>query len=280
MSTVSGTGTRIPGRPAMAGRLALALAVMAAAVVAGVGIGASPSSQPMNVVSTAPTLDFGFLPDPQFGSGYQTQGGYPQVYGAGGLSAVNAALAQVFSSVEEQTRQSLAGLAQEEDSSQADGPGLYATNPQQGVLYADHTVVSVLVPFDALPPGGTSGESWISATVLVPSGRAVQISDLFTHESAAMAALRTLLAKGLVDSSTCLVQSLGQIDANESSLLSELQPTPATFVHFAVTPYGLTVGFPQGMVTDDACGNTSATVTWSQLQTMLSPLGLSLEKGV
>jgi hypothetical protein len=257
----------------------LALAITAAAAATGAGFGPPPSPQP-TAASAPPTLDFGFLPDPQFGPGYQTQGGYPQVYGAGGLSAVNAALAQTFSSIEEQTRQSLAGLTQQDDSSQASGPGLYSTNPQQGVLYADRTVVSVLVPFDALPPGGTSGESWISATVLVPSGRAVQISDLFSHEPAAMSALRTLLAKGLVASSACVVQSLSQIDANASSVAAELPPTPATFAHFAVTPYGLTVGFPQGMITDDACGNTSTTVTWSQLRTMLSPLGLSLEKGV
>jgi hypothetical protein len=280
MSAASGTGARIPGRPAMAGRLVLALAVLAAAAVVGVRIGASPSQQPMIGAPAPPTLDFGVLPDPQFGAGYQTQGGYPQVYGAGGLSAVNAALARAFSSVEEQTRQSFASLAQQENFSQADGPGLYATDPQQGVLYADHTVVSVLVPLDALPPGGTSGETWISATVLVPSGRAVQISDLFAHPSEAMAALRTLLAKSLIASSACLVQSLGQVDGNASSLASGLQPTPAAFAHFALTPYGLTVGFPQGMLTDDACGNISATVTWSQLRPMLSAFGVGIEKGV
>ena len=280
MSAASGTGGRIPGRSAMAGRLVLALVVLAAAAVLGVRIGASPSQQSVVGAASSPTLDFGVLPDPQFGTGYVTQGGYPQVYGLGGLSAVNAALAQAFSSVEEQMRQTFAGLAPREIAGQSTGPGIYETDPQQGVHYADHTVVSVLVPLDALPPGGTSGETWISATVLVPSGRAVQISDLFAHPSQAMTALRTLFAKGLIASSACVAQSLGQIGANASFLVSELRPTPATFAHFAVTPYGLTVGFPQGTITDDACGNTSATVTWSQVQPMLSSLGVSIEKGV
>lgn len=279
MNAMSAERTRILGRQAMAGRLVLALVVVVTAATTGARIG-MPASQQLMTGAAAPTLDFAFVPNAQFGPHYQTQGGYPQVYGVGGLDAVNSALALHFTSIEDNTRRSFAGLAQEETSSQAGETGEYATNPAQGVLYTDQMIVSVLVPLTAVPPGGTGGESWIAETLLVPSGRVVQISDLFTQPSSAMAALRPLVASGLIASSECLVQSLGQIDAGVSSLESDLQPDPATFAHFAVTRYGLTVGFPQGTISDEACGNVSATLAWTQLQPMLSALGVRIERGV
>lgn len=263
-------------------RMTLALAATAAAAGLGAATG-NPSrptaAQPPSTEKAATTITFGFLPDPDFGPGYTTGGSYPQVYGAADFSAVNAALKQTVLAGEAQTRQTFAALFPNVGQHQTD-QGLFATYPRQGVLYAGPNVVSVLIPLEAVPPGGNDGGSWLAETALVPSGRSVQITDLLARPDDALPVLRTLVGDGVIVSSSCTTTGLVQMNGSVTAPISGLTPTADTFARFALSPYGLTFGFQQGTFSAEACGSATATVDWAALSPMLSPLGTEIEKDV
>jgi len=273
-------------------RLTATLAVTAAAAGFGITAGGSsraqtPSGQSLYNASSdsvygkldANAVSFGFLPDPDFGPGYTTDGSYPQVAsGTANFASVNVALKQAFVADETQTRQSFAGLSTY--SADFGSPGSYATYPDEGVLYADHSIVSILVPADADPPNGVNEAKWISLTLLIPSARTVTISDLFARPESAFQVLRNLVGNSVAVSAPCPASDLAGIDTTISNAVDNLQPNAATFARFALTPYGLTIGFEQGTVTDESCGATIITASWPSLQTMLSPLGVTVERDV
>lgn len=267
-------------------RMSAALIVVAAMAVLGAASDrAAPTSaeqSPSAIAVALPSADglsFGFLPDPDFGAGYTTDGSYPQVYGRADLKAVNTALKQAVLADEAQTKQDFAGLYQATTAEQTQ-PGLYATYPREGLLYANRSIVSVLIPKDSTPPGGNDGEAWISATLIVPAGRNVQVTDLFTKPGTALQTLRTLVGDDVIASSPCVAANLVNIGSSVTGPITSLQPNATTFEDFALSPYGLTFGFEQGMFADEACGAATATVSWESIQPMLSPLGTAIEEDV
>jgi len=71
-------------------------------------------------------------------------------------------------------------------------------------------------------------------------------------------------------------QALTDPEFDSSTYLSDLDPKPSNYQHFAISPAGLTVGFDQGFLAAEACDSQIATIPWSALRQQLSPGGQQL----
>jgi len=69
------------------------------------------------------------------------------------------------------------------------GDGIYETTPDRQLISASSVVVSYLLSVNGVAPGGTDGETWISAIVEVPSGRQVTLFNLHASPSKALDAI-------------------------------------------------------------------------------------------
>jgi hypothetical protein len=233
-------------------------------------VGLSPAPQtsaPTVSTQTVVKLDSRLVPDPDYGSDFTTSGTYPQFTGAGGLDAVNTAIRNAIV----QDQQATKALFTQFGSPQPGvGPGIYSTDPAKGIISASSALVSVLIPRTAIFPGGNDGGGWISTTVLVPSVRAISLSDLFADQAQGLDTIATSTkTQALADS--CI-----GTNGDNSALDNAVAPTTANYQHFALSPSGITVGFDQGSLGTEACGAKQFTVPWSMVRPLLNALGSQL----
>jgi len=218
-------------------------------------------------------LTLGYLPDPAYGPDYTTTGTYPQVSGVPNLASVNTALRDLILNDQQQAKANFANYGPPQPSAD---PGVYASDPARGVISASSTIVSALIPTTTIFPGGNDGDHWVSTTVLVPSAKTIGLADLFTDPAQALDIIAAMMKHHFLTSGGCVEQALTDPEFDSSTYLSDLDPKPSNYQHFAISPAGLTVGFDQGFLAAEACDSQIATIPWSALRQQLSPGGQQL----
>jgi hypothetical protein len=211
-----------------------------------------------------------FVTDPPFGSGFTTHGTYLQVSGVDGLDAINVALRKLVLDDQAQDRADLAQLTLQKTTP----PGEYGSGPgDPAAVSANSVVVSVLLKTEMAPPDGEFRESWVSATLLVPSAHPVQLDSLFADPIRGLSAIAGSARDYLLTHVPCAAQALTD-PTGGGDAATGLDPTnPENFQHFAMTPDGLVIGFEQNQIGPHACGNLTAMVDWNTLRPLLSPVG-------
>lgn len=208
-----------------------------------------------------------FEADPPFGSGFLTHGTYLQVSGVDHLDAVNAALRQLIVDDQTQDRARFAELTP----GATTPPGEYGSGPgKPPAISASSVIVSALLATEAVPPDGEWHDSWVSATLLVPSAHPVQLASMFTDPAQGLAAVAAATKDYLLANVPCVAVPLN--DPTDG-----LDPTnPANYQHFALTPAGLVIGLEQQQVGSQSCGSLTATVIWPTIKPLMSPVGVWL----
>ena len=69
-------------------------------------------------------------------------------------------------------------------------------------------VASALFPVRALYPGGNDGDRWLSLTVEVPTGRVVEISDLFARPATGLKTLAGAARTRLLATNRCVADGV------------------------------------------------------------------------
>jgi hypothetical protein len=195
---------------------------------------------------------------------YVTSGFYPRVVGP--ERAVNAALRRAILA----DQHAYAPRARRAAKAAANGNnGIYSVSVDRGLVSASSTVVSALLPSTKLYPGGNEGTTWIGVTVRVPSGRVVQVSDLFAAPGRGLQAL----ANAWKDR---IRRSQPRAWPCVRNWLADYRPTPDNYRLFGLTPNGLAVGF----WAEPACPALKAILPYHVLRPYLSALGRRLVDGV
>jgi hypothetical protein len=244
----------------------------------GVHTGNAAATHARSVTSPSPTsaivkLTQSFVADPPYGSGFITHGTYLQVSGVNGLEAVNAALRQLIVDDQAQDRSNLAQPA----TGTTTPPGEYGSGPSEPpAISASSGVVSVLLKTEVVPPDGQSYDSWVSATLLVPSAHPVQLISLFKEPRSGMAAVAAAAKDYLIANVPCAARALKDPTVGDTFAGGLNPAAPENYKHFAITPNGLIIGFAQEQVGPHSCGSFTATVGWTTLKPILSPVGALL----
>lgn len=147
------------------------------------------------------------------------------------------------------------------------GPGIYETAVNQGLTSASTVVVSTLIPTLKLYPGGRDGQTWISATVDVRSGRAVSLRELLANPPLALPVLARAWKARLRH--TTLWPYVAEDTASYT-------PSFAHYRYFALTPSGLAFGFRQ----EPGGTRFAAVIPYPLVHPYLSRLGRRLVAGV
>jgi hypothetical protein len=209
---------------------------------------------------------------------YKTSGTVPQVSGGRtSLSAVNANLRRAIVKDEENYAPSARQAVEENQDGGSDGEGIYETSPIRTLMSASTVVVSVLIPTEKLYPLGNDGAEWISTTVRVPSGSPVSFLDLFSNPSGGLKTLARVAGIEAWKGNPCL-RTPGYKTFVDASFWRH--PTVSTFETYALTPRGLSVGFPNGEFGAEACGRIAVTVPYATMRPYLSSLARRLISGV
>lgn len=142
--------------------------------------------------------------------------------------------------------------------------GVYETTIDERLTSASTVVVSALIPALKLYPGHTGGQTWISATIDVHSGKPVSLSQILANPTLALPAL---IAAWNTHAQSAPLTSSGHDVAGFPWSLTHYR-------HFALTPAGLAFGFA-------VSGSRSTTVIpYRIVRPYLSPLGRRLVAGV
>jgi len=191
--------------------------------------------------------------------GYVTSGTYPNVLGASKEAArTNIALRRALVA----DQRSYARSARQHAAARWDGA--YETTIDGQLTSASTVVVSALIPTLKLYPGDTGGQTWISATIDVHSGKPVSLSQILASPALALPAL---IAAWNTHAQLTPLTSSGHDIAGYA-------PSFTHYRHFALTPAGLAFGFTLS-------GSRSATVIpYRIVRPYLSPLGRRLVAGV
>lgn len=220
-------------------------------------------------------LSLQLVPDPPTGPDVTTVGDYIQLTGAPDLAAVNTGLRGLITGSE----QNLMTAIGEHDSSPPPGvgPGDFGSQPYQGQaqVSASSDVASALIPVTSVLPGGNDGEIWASGTYLVPSGAPVSLQSLFATPSQGMAEMARLARTAFTARYPCVAQDASAFGGGDP-YEPDWAPTAANYRYWSMTPAGLSIGFVNGVVADEACGRMEVTLTWSQLHPWLSASALQL----
>lgn len=147
--------------------------------------------------------------------------------------------------------------------------GIYATSFDRRLSSASTVVVSALMPATKLYPCGNTGRTWVAMTAVVPSGRRIEITDLFAQPSRGLAVLATAWKREFRRTQPA---RWGCVEV----IPSAFRPTARNYRLFALTPRGLAVGFWQA----PACNRLHAVVPYAILRPHLSDLGARLVGGV
>jgi len=214
-------------------------------------------ASPLRVVA-APTPRF---PVPR----YDTSGTYPQVRGDLDLRAVNVGLRKAVRADQREYAPSARRSIRVKNGYR----GIYQTAIDWRLLSASTVVVSALLPAIKLHPGGNEGRTWVPATVRVPSGALVGITDLFAHPSRALRVLAKAWKAQVRRTKPKMWPCVSQFP-------EDYAPRAHNYRYFALTIRGLAVGFWQA----PACDRLQATVRYSHVRPYLSKLGERLVAGV
>jgi len=197
---------------------------------------------------------------------YDTSGSIPQVTGAGiDLRRVNAALREAV------RRDQRAYAPSARASAKVTGRicrGTYSVRTNRPLLSASTVVVSALLPAQKLYPCGNDGNTWISVTVRVPSGKRVTLAQLFRDPE----------GEGLYQ----LGVAWFRVIARDWRLLCVFKNLPhyeatlQNYRYFALTSRGLALAFWQ----EAACNRIEGIVPYRALRPYLSSLGKQLVAGV
>jgi hypothetical protein len=203
-------------------------------------------------------------PTPRFRvAKYDTHGVYAQVDGTGDLRRVNAALRRIITSDQRAYVKSARRAARDSGSSVR---GTYGTWVDAGTVSASTIVVSVLMRANRVFPGGTKGGDVVSGTVLVPSGRRIGVTRLFTEPTRALTVLAREFKRAYLRQNPTLAACLDYV---------RLRPTAENLRHFALLPDGMAVGSGAGI-----CTWVIATVPYDRLRPHFSELARKLIEGV
>jgi hypothetical protein len=223
--------------------------------------------------NTVSPLTLTSAPTPPFAvPRYDTSGTLPQFAGAGVVGANGLLRAVVLDDQRKYavTARKVVGWL----SPSFKGRGVYETGVVPHLVSGSTEVASAMFPVRALYPGGNDGDRWLSLTVEVPTGRVVEVSDLFAKPASGLAKLAAAARARLLATNRCVA-------GGERKLLAEgTRPTAENFTHFALVPAGIAVGFQLGQVAESACGRVDATVPYATLRPSLGPLGRRLVAGV
>jgi hypothetical protein len=201
---------------------------------------------------------------------YDTSGTFPQLAGAPYVNALLRAVVLDDQRKYAVTARRVVGWL----SPSFKARGLYETGVVPRLVSGSTEVASAMFPVRALYPGGNDGDRWLSLTVEVPTGRVVEVGDLFANSSTGLAKLAAAARARVLATNQCVA-------GGDRTLLAEgTRPTAENFTHFALTPAGLAVGFELGQVGSSACGRVEATVQYATIRPSLSALGRSLVAGV
>ncbi|HEX3687662.1 MAG TPA: hypothetical protein VHU60_08755 [Gaiellaceae bacterium] len=157
--------------------------------------------------------------------------------------------------------------------------GIYETFLEHARISASTVVVSALIPSLQLYPGGNDGSTWISVTLLVPSGREVSLPDLFSSRSRGLQFLAQTVKRNVLQSEPCIKQSISSPITGDLSARG-FEAAPGNYRYFALMPKGLIVGMPNGQVGSPSCGRIEALVPYAFLRPHLSTLGRRLVAGI
>jgi hypothetical protein len=211
-------------------------------------------------------------------AGYQSSGTFPQVSGADiPLDAVNAGLRQAVLDDQMRYSHSARQAVADNRAGGSSGVGMYETIPNRRFLSASTVVVSVLIPDEELYPYGNDGEGWISTTLIVPSGATVSLLSLFTDGSRGLQALARADAAQAWKTNPCIHTASFH---NFVTARMWTHPTAGTFETFALSPSGMAVGFPNGLIGAEACGRIAVTIPYITVRPYLSKKGKALVAGV
>jgi hypothetical protein len=145
--------------------------------------------------------------------------------------------------------------------------GIYETAIDPELLSASTAVVSALIPARELYPGGNDGQTWISATIDVRTGRLVALRELLANPQLALMRLVRDWKARLRGS-----ERWPGVAAHPA----DYTPTLAHYRHFALTPRGLSFGFPQ----EPAGSRLAVVLPYRLVHPYLSPFGRRLVAGV
>jgi hypothetical protein len=148
------------------------------------------------------------------------------------------------------------------------GPGDFGSQPYQGQISASSAVVSALIPVISVLPGGNDGELWAAGTYLVPSGAPVSLQSLFASPSQGMTEMARLARAAFTAKYSCISQDASAF--GNDPFEPDWAPTPSNYRYWSMTPAGLSIGFINGFVADEACGRMQVTLGWSQLRPWLT----------
>jgi hypothetical protein len=146
--------------------------------------------------------------------------------------------------------------------------GVYKTGIDGRYLSASSVVVSALLPVTReLFPGQHGGDGWLGMTVRVPSGRRVELTDLFTRPDRGIRVLAAAWKArvGRTDARPCL-----------RAYAPAYTATAANYRAFALLPRGIAVGAKEV----EACYRLVEIVPYATLRPYLSKLGSTLIAGV
>ncbi len=217
------------------------------------------------------------VPTPTFEvPNYQTIGTYPQFYRQGvNLTKVNLALQNLILNNQRQ----FSVYAKQHLGFPGSGSGTYETTMEGSFISASSVLVSVLIPDLELYPAGNDGAIWLSATILVPSGKTIQLSDIFTNPEQGIKQLAQLAKTKLIAANSCVKESLAN-PINGRDFATGFSPTKQNYQFFALTTNGVAIGFPLGQVGFPVCYRQEVTIPYSAITTYLNKLGLELAGAV
>lgn len=194
--------------------------------------------------------------------GYATSGAYPNVRGGSQrVIRTNVALRRVVVRAERRYAPS-ARRHQVRNSI-----GIYQTAIDRGLTSASTVVVSALIPALELYPGGSGGQTWISATIDVRSGKVISLRQLLANPPLALAVLAS-------EWKAQLRHTVPGADLAKDA--DGYTPSFGHYRNFALTPTGLAFGFGQG----PAGSRISAVIPYRLVHPYLTPLGKRLVAGV
>src|SRR4051812_4192084 len=140
---------------------------------------------------------------------YDTRGSYPQVSRAGhDLRKVNAALRGAVVAEEARYARSARRDLRDNPWNPQQGLGIFWVERRPRLVSATTRVVSTLMPFLELYPGGNDGSIWLAVNVLVPSGERVSVVDLFARQHSGLVALARAVRARMLQTNPCVRGSL------------------------------------------------------------------------
>lgn len=205
---------------------------------------------------------------PTMSAEFNPTGTYPQITGQRGLEKVNAAIRDAIVADQNrlwERRDTYAEYAKGEK-------GDYFILDEGRYVSASSAIVSILLPVNQSLPGSRHSSSWVSVTVVVPSGDRVELTDLLLDPVKGLDFVaRATIEHYLADSESCVYANM-----ISGGPISGLDPTIDNYGRFALMPSGLVIGFEAGQIAGMACGSQVATIEWRDLEPYLSERGASL----